>query len=430
MNLDPKKRDSKPASKPKAAFKQQSLGFTLSKKQKMYCAQAKWYTYSKQLVTKRTFEDPYFIRMVKTLNPNADVLTIYLLKKYLHAEFAVFVELLKICIDMKIKQSPGAAFGQLIHDGVMLANKSKYQSLGIQFIDPKWLANLVICFGFEQCSDGMARSIKKLIKNVGKDRYYTLTMQDIAGAMVSDCAAINVSKEFGLHLHEGCDMHDGDKVGQSATGALTRSTDKVEVNNPFPEGVELMKKASNTAKHFSYGTRTGKLKDIARRLGDAAVIKPQNDVNGTHVAAQRGLLYSLIHLAKAIKVYQLETFKEDQCLTSLDWKQFHEFEAILSITLILTTMAQYERLYRAAYGAIIKQLTYDRLVSPTIMVAKADVNTKSPRLVQEPIEVGSMTAAGSTCLERAIIETEQRFLGSTSEERLPVPGIVEIHDRQ
>jgi hypothetical protein len=64
--------------------------------------------------------------------------------------------------------------------------------------------------------------------------------------MVSNCAAINISKEFGLDLHEGCNMHDGDKVGQSATGALTNSTGKVEVN-PFPEGVELMKKASNTA---------------------------------------------------------------------------------------------------------------------------------------------------------------------------------------
>lgn len=83
--------------------------------------------------------------MIKTLNPDADVLTIYLLRKYLHAEFAVFVKLLKICIDTKVKQSHGAAFAQLIHDGVTLANKSKYQSLGIQFIDPKWLANLVIC---------------------------------------------------------------------------------------------------------------------------------------------------------------------------------------------------------------------------------------------------------------------------------------------
>jgi hypothetical protein len=69
---------------------------------------------------------------------------------------------------------------------------------------------------------------------------------------------------------------------------------------------------------------------------------------------------------------------------------------------------------------------YDCLISPTIMVAKTDVNTKSPTLVWESIEVGSMTAAGSTCRERAIIETEQHFLGSASEEYLFVSGIVEI----
>jgi hypothetical protein len=58
------------------------------------------------------------------------------------------------------------------------------------------------------------------------------------------------------------------------------------------------------------------MKDIACHLGDVAVIKPQNDVNGMCMAAQNGLLHSLIHLEKAIKVYQLETFKEDMHLTS------------------------------------------------------------------------------------------------------------------
>ncbi len=216
MNLDSKKPDSKPTGKSKG-LKQQSIGLTLSDKQKMYCAQAKWYIYSKQLVT-----------------PDAEVLTTYLLKKYIHAEFAVFVELLKICIDAKVKQSHGVAFAQLIHDGVMVANKSKYQS-----------ANLVICFGFEQCSDETASSIKKLIKDIGQN-CYALIMQNIASSMVSDHAAVNVSKEFGLDLHDGCNMHDGDKVGQLATGTLTHSSGKVEVN-PFPEGVELMKKASKAS---------------------------------------------------------------------------------------------------------------------------------------------------------------------------------------
>jgi hypothetical protein len=41
-----------------------------------------------------------------------------------------------------------------------------------------------------------------------------------------------------------------------------------------------------------------------------------------------------------------------------------------------------------------------------------------------------MTAAGSTCHEQAIIETEQCFLGSASKECHFVSGVVEINDRQ
>jgi hypothetical protein len=41
MNLDSKELNSKPTGKPKE-LKQQSIGYILSDKQKMYCAQAKW----------------------------------------------------------------------------------------------------------------------------------------------------------------------------------------------------------------------------------------------------------------------------------------------------------------------------------------------------------------------------------------------------
>ena len=47
-----------------------------------------------------------------------------------------------------------------------------------------------------------------------------------------------------------CGIHDVDKVGQSATGRLTRSKDK-KVINPFPEGVLLLKKVHKQAMYFS-----------------------------------------------------------------------------------------------------------------------------------------------------------------------------------
>jgi hypothetical protein len=54
------------------------------------------------------------------------------------AEFAVFLLFLSFIIALKVKQSKGNPFAQVIHDGGMLANKTKYQALGLQFIDVLW----------------------------------------------------------------------------------------------------------------------------------------------------------------------------------------------------------------------------------------------------------------------------------------------------
>ena len=41
--------------------------------------------------------------------------------------------------------------------------------------------------------------------------------------MVSDAAAVGVLLAAGMEERKTCDMHDGDKVGQSATGILVLS---------------------------------------------------------------------------------------------------------------------------------------------------------------------------------------------------------------
>ena len=72
--------------------------------------------------------------------------------------------------------------------------------------------------------------------------------------MVSDRAALAVSVKAGINEAEACDMHDGNKVGEAATGKLTRSR-MGECANSFPAGVTLVQKAHSMAMHFSYGTR-------------------------------------------------------------------------------------------------------------------------------------------------------------------------------
>ena len=99
-------------------------------------------------------------------------------------------------------------------------------------------------------------------------------------------------------------MHDGDKLGQAATGKLTRSKNK-KIINPFVEGVELLDNAHKMGVHFSYGTRYDEL----WRLGDAATesgvphIRIAVDLNDTRVAAQRLLLYSELRLVHALPLY-------------------------------------------------------------------------------------------------------------------------------
>ena len=49
---------------------------------------------------------------------------------------------------------------------------------------------------------------------------------------------------------EGCDMHDGDKIGQSAIGELVRSKMKVAVN-PFEDRKDITQKFNKMCIHFS-----------------------------------------------------------------------------------------------------------------------------------------------------------------------------------
>ena len=62
----------------------------------------------------------------------AAILTKELLKKYIEAEFAIFLICLKLICTLKMVQSHGTPSVQAVHDGATAANKKKYQALAIQ----------------------------------------------------------------------------------------------------------------------------------------------------------------------------------------------------------------------------------------------------------------------------------------------------------
>ena len=111
-----------------------------------------------------------------------------------------------------------------------------------------------------------------------------------------------VSEKLGMDHTEVCGMHDGDKLGQSAVGALVRTKNKVVVN-PFPEDQAVMKKAHDLVVHFSYGTRLKLLHEFGKVVPLQPLIKLKVDLNGTRIVAQHILLFSGMMLSRLLKTY-------------------------------------------------------------------------------------------------------------------------------
>ena len=71
--------------------------------------------------------------------------------------------------------------------------------------------------------------------------------------MVSDAAAVGVLLAAGMEERKKCDMHDGNKAGQSATVRLVQYWRNVE-RNLFPAGVSLMKTAHKVVTFLDIAT--------------------------------------------------------------------------------------------------------------------------------------------------------------------------------
>ena len=241
--------------------------------------------------------------------------------------------------------------------------------------------NLVICIGWVLCPSGVASDVASKIDETFHERtgYHT---RDLCALVKADRAALAVGDELEFNESEGCDMHDGSKVGDSAIGALTRSRMKTVIN-PFAAGVALMNLFRVVAKHFSYGTkRMNRLHQLGATLGSGLVanIKLQLDLNGTRISAPHGLLFSLCRLNRALKLYAIH---ETGCLPDMsddDWTSMAQFEAVLCACALVTKLSQYEQIYNAAYGPLIKLLAYNELFSSTLSVIDLSAVTSSPRL--------------------------------------------------
>ena len=398
---------------------QASHNFALTKEQADLSTQAAWYVYAKMHVSKNAFEDKYWKSMLCQAGASC-LLTKKQLILWVRAEFEVFKLFLRHILDLKRNQAQGNAFAQFLHDGGTLASHKKYQALAMQFIMPDWSTNMVICFGFPRSKEN---------KDIKVAELSVLTFEEVSGykfdaifaSAISDRAAKGVAGELGL-VEEVCAMHDGDKLGQSATGALVRSKNKRSVN-PFPEGVKLMANARKMGTDFTWDTWHEKLWALGeQQAGADAVphIKIKVDLNGTRVAAQHSLLLSELRLYHALRNWHLEKSTIAKPLTwdssPAIWKQMAELESVLNVTKITTTLAQHEHLYTGAFGGLIKRTTMAGLRSDTLNVIDLTRVNKTSKLPRIAVPVSELTELGLTARMRATLEGERRMCGNTTEE--------------
>jgi hypothetical protein len=278
----------------------------LSKRERSLTGQAQWYVYSSMRVSKQEFEGVFFQAMLKETGDGdkTAILTQANLKTFVRAEWGAFLLFLKLIFKMKYGEALGNPFAQALHDGGTLVNKKKFQALAVQLIAPKWKKNLVITIGLIKSLHNKDADVAALWRKCMLERTGH-TYDAVVARMRSDRAAKGVAGSLDMDEEEVCEMHDTDKLGRSAIGALVRTRMKVAVN-PFPEGAELVQRAHKLGTYFGYSTRAHDLSAVGKAVGNCPDLKIQVDYNTTRIAAVHGLLYSELRLNRALKAYELK----------------------------------------------------------------------------------------------------------------------------
>ena len=83
-------------------------------------------------------------------------------------------------------------------------------------MDPLWEVNFVVAIGFVELQSSTAENVATTFRKTFQDRF-GFDFGTIFGSSVQDRAALSVSDELGMDEKHACMMHDGDKIGKSAS---------------------------------------------------------------------------------------------------------------------------------------------------------------------------------------------------------------------
>jgi len=179
----------------------------------------------------------------------------------------------------------------------------------------------------------------------------------------------------------------------------------------------LLKKLRDQAKQFQQSSKNrNAYDDVCSANPDLTCTEIQRDLNTTRISSVQNLLKSSVRVKQSLSIFYATTGNESPPLGVDDWKFAKEAEGILNMAKHLCTLAQNEHLHNAAYGPVAKKKLHNHLSQSSLLLIDADnwrVDQKDPPRIR--VDVATFTAAGKTCLRRALLETERRFFGNRTE---------------
>ena len=176
---------------------------------------------------------------------------------------------------------------------------------------------IIIALSFREVLSSKAEKVKELAEDVSLE-LTDKQFKDIFSSSVQDQAAKKVAKELDVAT-DTCDMHQGDKIGASAVGELTRSRDGVVIN-AFPESLEIIQLLRDMVKHFESNPTNRKNYDSV--LQDHLYL-PRNafkrDLNGTRISSVYNLIRSCLMFQCNCKMYRRPLYSFHQFLKNFEF---------------------------------------------------------------------------------------------------------------
>jgi len=173
------------------------------------------------------------------------------------------------------------------------------------------------------------------------------------------------------------------------------------------------------------------------QAGSYPKTRPKVDKNTTRVMVVHNLFYSTCRSVKPTQIYGTaksteKTTKEATrfvSLTSSEWKETAEMEAVMVISQPVSVLSQTEKKFTVVLGYPLKNSALTQLRKPHLSVIKlSDVDARTT-LKREDILLEDLSEVGLETMRRCNLEGERRFCGNVTEDVTGAPLIMSTREK-